>query len=241
MLICCSYICGTLIYLEAEKITRSRELAMNLQVQAEAERKRIASDLHDEALPSLSRVMRLADQLQEELPDNDAPEQMRKELESTVAEMRRIINDLHPAVLENLGLPAALQHLTDRIGHDTSIQARFKDDSSGTSLPPFHSLCIFRIAQEALNNTEKHSGASQVFVHIEETQNTLYLRISDNGCGVIAPNASSHGLQNIAYRARLIGARADWKVPNTFERGTMLVLTLPLETIVDQKLETSKL
>ncbi|MBX9720703.1 MAG: hypothetical protein K2X81_04865, partial [Candidatus Obscuribacterales bacterium] len=96
VLITFCYLCGTLIGLESEKITRSRELATEMQIQSEEERKRIAKDLHDEVLPSLSRVMRLADQLQEENAESTLPAEMRTRLESTVMEMRRVINDLHP-------------------------------------------------------------------------------------------------------------------------------------------------
>lgn len=235
MLMCCSYVCGTLIYLESEKITRSRALAIDLQVQAEEERKRIATDLHDEVLPSLSRVMRLSDQLQEENSESETPQQIRTKLESIVMEMRRVINDLHPAVLENLGLAAALQHLVDRVSHETSIQTSFRDDTKGIALPPFHSLCIFRIAQEALNNVEKHSGASHLLLSLEKLQNSLVLRISDDGKGLAGPKPESHGLQNINHRSKLIGARAEWKAPENFSTGTMLVLTMPLDEIEPSK------
>ena len=231
MLICYSYASGTLIYLESEKITRSRALAIDLQVQAEEERKRIATDLHDEVLPSLSRVMRLSDQLQEENLDSETPQEIRTRLESIVMEMRRVINDLHPAVLENLGLAASLQHLVDRVGHETSIKTTFRDETKGMMLPPFHSLCVFRIAQEALNNVEKHSNASHMVLSIEKTQNALCLRISDDGKGIAGPKPESHGLRNISQRAKLISARVEWKAPDSFSTGTMLVLTLPLDEL----------
>jgi signal transduction histidine kinase len=234
VLINCCYICGTLVHLETEKIERSRNLALDLQIQAEQERKRIAKDLHDEALPSLSRVMRLADQLHAEYSDNPIPEEMRTRLESTVSEMRRVINDLHPAVLENLGLAASLQHLVDKFAMDTNIQATFRDSAEGTSLPPFAALCIYRIAQEALNNVEKHAAATRTEVALEKTENTLHLRISDDGNGELRRKADSYGLKNIEDRAKLIGAKVEWKVPTKFSSGTMLVLTLPVSSKRDQ-------
>jgi signal transduction histidine kinase len=234
VLINCCYICGTLIHLETEKIERSRNLALDLQIQAEQERKRIAKDLHDEALPSLSRVMRLADQLHGEYADNPIPEEIRSRLESTVSEMRRVINDLHPAVLENLGLSASLQHLVDKFAHESKVHVTFRDETQGLNLPPFPALCIYRIAQETLNNVEKHAAASQTEVSLEMMENVLHLRISDNGNGELRRKPDSYGLKNIEDRARLIGAKLEWKAPAKYPSGTMLVLTVPLNTLRKQ-------
>ena len=230
VLISCCYLCGTLIYLETEKIERSRKLAMDLQVQAEQERKRIAKDLHDEALPALARVMRLADQLQEAHAESTIPGEIRSQLESTVAEMRRVINDLHPALLENLGLAPALQYLSNALGDSSAIQVQFHDESAKLSLPPFKALCVYRIAQEALNNIAKHSGASQAEVCLTRHENILSLRISDNGTGAVRRKGDSYGLQNIDDRAKLIDASVEWKIPAKYATGTMLVLSVPISS-----------
>lgn len=228
LLINCCYICGTLIHLETEKIERSRTLALDLQMQAEQERQRIAKDLHDEALPSLSRVMRLADQLQDEDKESLIPAEIRSRLEATVTEMRRVINDLHPAVLDNLGLAASLQHLANRCSQETEIQTTFRAQSEEISIPSFQALCIYRIAQEALNNVEKHAGASHAEVSLDRTEHHLCLRVSDNGSGALTRKPESLGLKNIDDRAKLIGAKVEWKKPHQYESGTMLVLTVPL-------------
>ncbi len=228
VLISCLYFCGTLIHLETEKIERSRKLATDLQIQAEQERKRIAKDLHDEALPSLSRVMRLADQLQEAHADSTIPQEIRAELESTVTEMRRVINDLHPAVLENLGLAAALQHLANALTQSSNIQVDFSERSSVPVLPPFQALCIYRIAQEALNNIARHSGATQAAVDLELHDTNLRLRISDNGSGAVRKKADSYGLRNIEDRSKLINATVEWAAPAQYSSGTMLVLNVPV-------------
>ncbi|MBX9690973.1 MAG: sensor histidine kinase [Cyanobacteria bacterium] len=224
----CSYLCATLIHLETERIHRSRELALKLSMQSEEERKRIAQDLHDETLPSLSRVVRLADELRREYGESSLPQEIRSRLESTMNEMRRVVNDLHPAILENLGLAPALQHLSSKLEQDSGIKTTFECKTEQLELSSFASLCIYRIAQEALNNVEKHSGASSALVLLERTENHLRLSISDNGTGGVKPRSESHGLRNIIDRATLIGARVEWKKPESFPTGTMLVLSLPV-------------
>ena len=224
----CFYLCGTLIYLETEKIERNRNLAIDLQQQAEAERKRIAKDLHDESLQSLSRVIRLADKLHDELPENPVPQEMRSRLESCISGMRSIISDLHPAQLEEFGLAAALEQLLEEFSLASQVKTHFQDTSAGQRLPAFHELCIYRIAQEAINNIEKHAQASQVNVRLQKTDRQLCLKIGDNGNGAVRKKKDSFGLQNITYRTRLINGKVEWKLPDEFPSGTMLVLTVPL-------------
>ncbi len=227
----CCFLCGTLIFLESQKIERGRNLALDLQMQAEEERKRIAKDLHDEALPSLSRVMRLTDELQSQYPENSIPADIRDKLESTVAEMRRVINHLHPAVLENLGIVASLQHLSDTFADGSGIKSTLSESVGAIELPQFHSLSIYRIVQEALNNVEKHAGAKNVIISVSKVDGTIVVGIADDGTGEPAKKAHSHGIQNIEHRARLIGGTVTWKKADEFPTGTKLVLTVPMEAV----------
>lgn len=232
LLIYC-YLCGTLIHLETERIERSRAMAMALQIQAEEERKRIANDLHDETLPSLSRVMRLADGLAESGENAESSRQIRTSLEATIEEMRRVINDLHPAILQNLGLAAGLSSLVDRFQQDSDIKIAFRgSETEMVTLPSFSALCIYRIAQEALNNIQKHSCATLAEVSLSKADNILCVSISDNGTGdgKVSARSESFGFQNIKHRASLIGARVEWKKAEQFSSGTMLVLTMTCTT-----------
>jgi signal transduction histidine kinase len=232
LLIYC-YLCGTLIHLETERIERSRAMALALQTQAEEERKRIANDLHDETLPSLSRVMRLADGLATSEDNADCSREIRSSLEATIEEMRRVINDLHPAILQNLGLAAGLSSLAERFDRDSEIKITFLgQETQLIALPSFSALCIYRIAQEALNNIEKHSGATLAEIALSLTDNVLHVSISDNGKGdgKVSARSESFGVRNIMHRASLIGARVEWLKPKQYSSGTMLVLTMPCTT-----------
>jgi signal transduction histidine kinase len=224
----CFYLCGTLIYLETEKIERKRNLAIDLQQQSEDERKRIAKDLHDESLQSLSRIIRLVDKLHGEIPDNPIPSEVRGRLESCISGMRSIINDLHPAELEEFGLAASLEHLVEEFTRSSGVKASFQDSTAGVRLPAFQELCIYRIAQEAINNIEKHAEASHMEVSLQKTDKLLCLKIADNGKGAVRKKRDSFGLQNIAYRTKLVNGQVEWKAPEQYGSGTMLVLKLPL-------------
>lgn len=230
------FILGTFIYLDTDLRQRNRELAQareSMQVRAEEERQRIAEDLHDETLPALSAVARMADKLSKELEDHPVPLQMREKLDVAVSEMRRVINDLHPSVLETMGFKPALENLLSILARETGMESHFADGDgkSDYHLPDFTKLQLYRIVQEALTNIEKHSHATFVELNIRAQHGTLIISVTDNGKGIdpklIRPD--SHGLLNIRQRAQLIGAHVEWREPEKFSSGTELRLKMPMD------------
>jgi len=229
------YIVSSFIFMDADLRIRNRELALarrSMQVRAEEERQRIAEDLHDETLPNLSVVARMADQLSKSLKDNPVPTMMRERLDFSIAEMRRVINDLHPSVLETMGLKLALENLLEQVGKDGNFKTSFSDNNGfdETQLSKETQLLLYRIVQEALNNVRKHSHANRVEVHLHSRNGSFVIAVRDDGVGIGAKAArgDSHGIVNIRQRAQLIGARVDWHRPRAFDSGTELQIELPL-------------
>ncbi len=230
-----TYIFGTLIYLDTDLRLRNKELALAreaMQVRAEEERQRIAEDLHDETLPALSSVARMADRLAHDLSDNPVPREMREKLDGAISEMRRVINDLHPSVLETMGFKPALDNLLSILSREGSLRVELKDLDNNADqdygLNNLVKLQLYRIVQESLNNVQKHAQASEVKLEIGLVGEELHITIKDNGRGInpkeIKPD--SHGLVNIRQRAQLIGATVDWHKPLEFATGTEVALTI---------------
>ena len=186
--------------------------------------------MHDESLPTLSAVARMADKLSQELGGNPIPGQMRERLDFSVTEMRRVINDLHPSVLETMGFRPALENLLVALSREGSFQTQFKETGSlnDEMLSKFCKLQLYRIVQEALNNVQKHSHATHVELNITQKQNSLILSIIDDGKGMPlrSSKGESHGVLNIRQRAQLIGARVDWRNPNRYVSGTEVRIEL---------------
>lgn len=188
---------------------RNRELAaarLDLANEAERERRRIARDLHDQTLADLRNLMISSDKL---VADNG---QFRNEIEAVSTEIRRICEDLSPSVLENVGLVASLEFLLDRTVEnrkftaDESVEERIK-------FPLNVQLQIYRIAQEALTNIDRHSGANLVEMNVEASeQGEFSLTIRDNGKS-FQPDGTQkgRGISNIRSRANLINGRVSWK------------------------------
>ncbi len=238
------FILGTVIYLDTDLRQRNRELAAareHMQVRAEEERKRIAEDLHDETLPALSSVARMIDELfvVEDVNKSSVPERMRLKLDATIQEMRRVINDLHPSVLETMGFVPALENLAVILSRDTNIEYSFVDrnEQDDYEITDFSKLQLYRIVQEALNNVGKHAKGTRVEVRIQTHDSNLEITISDDGKGINPRliRKDSHGLLNIRHRAQLIGATVEWKKAEVFETGTQLKVSMPMVVLSDAK------
>lgn len=208
----------------------NRELAdarLQLANETEAERRRIARDLHDQTLADLRNLALLVDQLpasggQNVRPNRapSAPSALRSEIESISQEVRRICEDLSPSALENVGLPAALQfalaHAVEHAAPDGRFEYEFACDDTldeKLNLPPNQQIQIYRIAQEALSNICRHANAKHVkMTAVVQDGNVFELAIEDDGCGFDRSEKKNpgRGVANIRARASMIDAEVEW-------------------------------
>lgn len=225
----------------------NRNLAdARLQVanQAERERRRIARDLHDQTLADLRNLILLTDQLPANVAENGhdklEPSTFRSEIEAISTEIRRICEDLSPSVLENVGLAAALEWaLSNSVAHapaECRFEHEFKcpeDLEERIDLAPGERMQIYRIAQEAINNICRHSGATRVRCEVKIGEdNSFIFELEDDGRDFNPKEnkrkKSGRGLSNILARAELIEAEVAWaKRP---KGGTVFTLRKPPHT-----------
>jgi len=201
---------------------------------AEEERRRIAMDLHDQSLSDLSTILRGLQSLEGDLKDKTAHEKtvkLEQDLERAIANLRDIMNNLHPQTLDILGLGAALEaHLEQHCCTDDLPEYHLYIDPevSNMDLGRLKQLTLYRIAIEAIQNVMKHASATRYEVNLEMRENTLVLSVEDNGKGMgdTSSRNSGRGLNNIRERASAISAEVDWK-HSRFSSGTRFELTLP--------------
>jgi signal transduction histidine kinase/ligand-binding sensor domain-containing protein len=214
----------------AELASTNRELAdarLRLANETEAERRRIARDLHDQTLADLRHLALMVDQLPanrdaEVRPNraSSAPGALRHEIESISQEVRRICEDLSPSALENVGLSAALQfalaHAVEQAPPDCKFIYEFVCDDAldeKLNLSPSTQIQIYRIAQEALSNICRHANARHVKMSASVSpSNAFDLRVEDDGGGFDTNEVknSGRGVSNIRARASMINAEAEW-------------------------------
>jgi two-component system, NarL family, sensor histidine kinase UhpB len=214
----------------AELAGANRDLAsarLQLANETEAERRRIARDLHDQTLADLRNLALLVDQLpagagQSVRPNRapSAPTTLRSEIESISQEVRRICEDLSPSALENVGLSAALQfalaHAVEHAAPDCKFEYEFVCDDAldeKLNLPSSVQIQIYRIAQEALSNICRHSNATHVKMTAVLTGGVFELAIEDDGRGFERSDLRKkpgRGVANIRARASMIEAEVEW-------------------------------
>jgi signal transduction histidine kinase len=199
-----------------------RETRLRLANETEAERSRIARDLHDQTLADLRHLLVLTDQLPNADGDDSAPSPgaLRREIEAISSEIRHICEDLSPSALENLGfLPALEWALSDAVSH-MPAEEKFAyeficEDELENRLRLSHieQIQLYRIVQEALNNICRHAKAKEVRLSAwTENASDLVIEICDDGIGFGGAriNKTGHGIANIRSRANLIGAKVEW-------------------------------
>jgi len=196
----------------------------------EAERRRIAMDMHDGALADLTALNR-------QLADVDIGSSgvsqsggLCAHVDDIITNLRRTIDDLHPQVLETLGLESAVQSFLMRhkvVAGYPGCHFEFSPVLE-SMLPMGHKLNLFRITSEAINNIIKHAHCDRFEVCFRVVTNKLIVTVEDNGVGVRGDmKTTGHGYVNIYQRAHLIGASVQWRA-SRFTSGTCFELTLSL-------------
>jgi signal transduction histidine kinase len=214
----------------AAALVRTLRVAQHrLVIAREEERRRLRRDLHDGLGPALASLTLRVDVLRNTWPDLDDPDadlvELRSAIQATVSDVRRIVEGLRPAPLDELGLVGALEQLAARTvaGDDVAI------DVVVGPLPPLAAaveVAVFRVVQEALTNVQRHSGAARVTVEATVTGDLLRVEVRDDGAGTVHPRPGGVGLVSMRERAAELGGSLDTE--SRRGHGTVVRLQLPL-------------
>jgi len=224
-------------------ITDERRLQENLRLYAnqiirahEEERRRIARELHDDTIQTMIAFSRRLDIfISKNLALSNRTlkhlEELQKDIDESLMGIRRFVQDLRPPILEYLGIIPALRELAAQMKCQSGTEVNVKIDGLEQHFSPEEGITIYRIAQEALRNTWKHSGAIKADLSICFDEETTTIVVSDEGKGFNV-KGSSHileagklGLMGMNERARLLGGTLDiYSEPNL---GTTVILSIP--------------
>jgi two-component system sensor histidine kinase UhpB len=207
--------------LEAERAS-STAVALSAQ---ESERRRVAQELHDEIGQTLTAVLleikRVADHAPQ--PVRDELRQVQEITRGSLDEIRRIARRLRPGVLEELGLVSALKSLAIEISGLTGMSVRHHFGPDLPDLGKDVELVLYRVAQESLTNTARHSGAKHVEISLDRTPAGVRLELRDDGRGIASSEGA--GIRGMRERALLIGAQLSLLSPPG--GGTVIRLAVP--------------
>jgi PAS domain S-box-containing protein len=214
-----------------ESESRLRELAEFLQTVREEERARIARELHDEMGQALTALRIDLGWLRNKcLPlGTPAVERVGSALgvvEHSIVSLRRISEDLRPAMLDSLGLAAAVEHHVEQFSQRTGIPCRLRMNREEFELEDRLATTVFRVVQETLTNVARHSGASEVSVQIDQAEDGIHLTMQDNGRGFSGANdKKTFGLLGMRERIAMLGGRLE--IDSRPGHGTRITAWLP--------------
>ncbi|MGD8403061.1 MAG: sensor histidine kinase [Anaerolineales bacterium] len=208
----------------------------------EAERQRIARDLHDETGQALTAIGMGLRGLSTALTNNRDRDQTVKTLRNlenlsadSLRELQRIIADLRPSHLDDLGLPAALRWYAGKVQERTDLKVMVEIEGDELMIASTLKIAIFRIIQEALNNITKHAQAKVVFIHLKYKPNRVIVSVRDDGVGfdldqvrMRRTRRPSLGLAGMRERAALLGGEVN--IQSSPGQGTLVEAILPLQS-----------
>lgn len=217
-----------------------KDLTQRIIDTQEEERGRVARELHDGISQMLVGVRYTLDLATRRLGTGDAAAadslgQGIDGLGQAITEVRRISRDLRPGVLDDLGLGPALQTLCDDFSNRTGISTQFETVVFRNRLDEEARIALYRIAQEALTNIERHSGADHVEVSLKGQRNGGRLLIVDNGSGIAADKrrkGGGLGLRNMQERIEQLGGAFTL---TTSDQGTTIEALVPLTHMLDPR------
>ncbi|WP_020652660.1 cache domain-containing protein [Massilia niastensis] len=197
-----------------------KALAQRVVESQEEERARLSRDLHDgisQALVSVklqleAGIIRLGGDEEKRQQARAGLERTVEQVKSVLGEVRRISHDLRPSLLDDMGLAPALDHLASEFGQHAGTPVRFRAEGAFEALPEMAGTVLFRIAQEALTNAERHAGAERIDMALVRHGCCVSLTIADDGAGFDADGVAVHpqrgiGLRNMMERMEAIGGR----------------------------------
>ncbi len=204
----------------------------------ESAARRFSHELHDELGQSLTAIKANLMGLGAVLDANPAGrrrlEDCVKLVDEATSNVRELSQLLRPTILDDFGLDASLRWLCDGFTERTGITVRYESDLGGR-LPEETETHLFRIAQEALTNVARHSGAREVEVRLQASGDRVALAVADNGRGLASPQGPQPGLGMIGMRARARSAGGELSVHSAAGAGVRIEVQVPARLIPDAK------
>ncbi|MGE5140160.1 MAG: histidine kinase [Rudaea sp.] len=231
-----------------EEVQRREELRGQLLEQVvaaqEEERKRLARDLHDQTgqrLTALGLGISAVDELLDKNPSlaHERMHEVKEMCTGAIDDLRQFVADLRPSLLDDLGLVAALREMAKQIEQRSGMRVEFNQSGQRRRLPSQIETVVYRIAQEALNNSVRHSRAREASVDLHFGDDSITLCVLDNGVGFapvsvlkVGAPIRAWGLLGMQERIDLVGGK--FEIESAPGHGTRLLAVIPLRNAEDQ-------
>ena len=203
----------------------------------EAERRRIAQELHDETLQTLMVIANKSDALALSTPDESQAKGnlwIKQEVLQTMDDLRRLSMNLRPSILDNFGLVSGIRWLVNNSNHQNGCRLDIAIVGEEREMSSLSEVTVFRVVQEAINNIQRHAQASNGTVVLEFERDRLWLRITDDGVGFQPPErlasyVSESKLGVLGMEQRILSVGGTMKVKSSPGEGTEIRASIPYD------------
>lgn len=223
--------------LESRVQERTKELSLANQRTVKAledERRRLARELHDRVSSNLSAITLSLENIETALSDSERAKVKNALFDcsalaaDSATSARDISTELHPSVLDYMGVIPALHDLGERFQQRTGIPVSVNEGGNGRRLPADREIALYRIAQEALVNCSKHSKANSVTIQLSHDPKRVELRIRDDGAGFQTAQLLSPGLGLLSMQERAQAVGGSCSIESAIGEGTLVKVEIPL-------------
>jgi signal transduction histidine kinase len=211
-----------------------KELSRRLISAQEQERIRIARELHDDVCQRLAMLSLKIEKAAKhdgygQVSVAEQLEQIWQHCSSLAGDVQAISHELHPSILENLGLTTAVKSYCREVSEQNGVVVEVCDSTLSGSLPPDVSLSVFRVVQEALRNAVKYSGQKHIKVCLQENSGQLELEVSDQGVGFdVRDKRNSGGLGLVSMAERISQVNGTFSIDSQLNVGTRICASVPI-------------
>ncbi len=217
-----------------EKAKIKQEFGIKIIASQEKERKRLSREIHDGPAQMMANVLMRSNLIERTYKEKgiDAAIKEIAELKETVrnalSEVRRIIYDLRPMALDDLGIvPTLKKYLSTVMEYNEGVQIHFQSYSNEKRLPSDYEVSIFRLVQECVNNSMKHGEALEIWVKIEWLRNSVNILVKDNGKGFDKTSVKDQSFGIIGMKERIDLLKGTMDIQSNVGKGTVIMFKVP--------------
>ena len=209
----------------------ARDTVRRIVETQEVEQRRLARELHDETAQALTSILLGLKRIEDTADSDDvraALVELRDSVVGALQDVRRLAVELRPRALDDFGLVAALERLTDEITEQTGLVVELESRLPGGRLPDEIETTVYRVVQEALNNIVKHADAKRVSVLLNQKNGMISALVEDDGQGFSPDEDGGQGIGLLGMRERVALVEGRLSIESNAGQGTTLVAEVPL-------------
>lgn len=217
-----------------EQAKLKHEFGINIIAAQEEERKKLSREIHDGPAQIMANVLMRADLIEKTYRERGIDSaikeisELKKTVREALSEVRRIIYDLRPMALDDLGIvPTLKKYLSTIMEYNKGVDIHFQSLNNETRLPSNYEVAIFRLVQECVNNSVKHGNPTDIWVKLEWNLNNLNVIVKDNGSGFDLESKREQSFGIIGMRERVEILKGSMDIKTKIGNGTVVMFKIP--------------